>query len=401
MQRKFFGTLYNTYSFFALYANIDGFDHSVPALDDKARPELDRWILSMLNSLIREVDGDLADYEPTRAARAITDFVNDHLSNWYVRLSRKRFWGGGMSEDKLSAYQTLHTCLSVISRLIAPFAPFYADRLYRDLHRLGDKYDQSVHLSDFPVCDDALVDKTLEEEMRYAQTISSMVLALRRKVNIKVRQPLTKILVLTGDAQMIKAIDHVREMIINEVNIKQLVFADNASGIVVKRIKPNFKALGPKFGKDMKEVAAYLGELPQAEILAFERKGVLSYQGQEIAVTDVEIISEDIPGWLVQNEGALTVALDVTITDDLRNEGLARELVNRIQNIRKAKDFNVSDKVIVEILSNESIDPAVRQYMEYISTQVQALEINIISTISDAEILDMDGLEVYVRVEKA
>ncbi|MDO4771511.1 isoleucine--tRNA ligase [Porphyromonas sp.] len=401
VQRKFFGTLYNTYSFFALYANIDGFDHSVPMLDNADRPELDRWILSMLNSLIKEVDKDLNDYEPTRAARAISDFVNDHLSNWYVRLSRKRFWGGGMSEDKLSAYQTLHTCLTVVSRLIAPFAPFYADHLYRDLSRMDERYDSSVHLADFPVCDESVIDKKLEEEMRYAQTISSMILALRRKVNIKVRQPLTKILVLTSDAHQMKAIDNVKEIIINEVNIKQLIFADNASGIVVKRIKPNFKALGPKFGKTMKSVAAYLTELPQEDILAFERNGSMTYEGQEINIADVEIISEDIPGWLVQNEGALTVALDVTITDELRNEGLARELVNRIQNIRKSKNFNVSDKVRVQILSHAEINPAVKDFEDYISTQVQAVEMAVVQNINDAEILDMDGMEVKVKVEKA
>lgn len=401
VSRKFFGTLYNTYSFFALYANIDGFDHSVPMLANEDRPELDRWILSMLNSLIREVDKDLDDYEPTRAARAISDFVNDHLSNWYVRLSRKRFWGGGMSEDKLSAYQTLHTCLTVVSRLIAPFAPFYADRLYRDLGRIDEKHDKSVHLADFPVCDESIINKKLEEEMRYAQTISSMVLALRRKVNIKVRQPLTKILVLTSDAQQMKAIDNVKDIIINEVNIKQLTFADNASGIVVKRVKPNFKALGPKFGKAMKSAAAYLTELAQEDILAFERNGVITYEGQEISVADVEIISEDIPGWLVQNEGSLTVALDVTITDELRNEGIARELVNRIQNIRKAKKFNVSDKVNVRILSHPEVDDAVTEFKDYISNQVQAVSIAIVSDIDNAEVLDMDGLDVKVTVEKA
>ena len=398
VQRKFFSTLYNTYSFYVLYANLDGFDPSTDEVVDE-RPEIDRWVLSMLNSLVENVTEALEEYEPTRAARAIGDFVNDHLSNWYVRLSRKRFWGGGMTPDKRSAYHTLYTCLETLSRLIAPFAPFYADRLYRDLH----KGEESVHLAYFPVSNPEMIDEALEEEMMYAQSLTSLVLALRRKVNIKVRQPLSKLLVLTSDEHTKEAIDHVKELILSEVNVKELTFADSDSGLVTKRIKPNFKALGPKFGKQMKSVAAYLSELDQDQIHTLEKQGEILYPetGAMISLQDVEVISEDIPGWLVLNEGSVTAALDITLTDDLRREGMARELVNRIQNIRKEQDFSVSDKVRIRISETPEIANTLEEFGEYIKVQVQALSIETEKGLSEGSDQDLDGTSVKIYVAKA
>lgn len=396
VQRKFFGTLYNTYSFFALYANLDNFDPETEQVPHAERPELDRWIISALNSLVKKVEEDLDDYEPTKATRAISDFVNDQLSNWYVRLARKRFWGGGMSQDKLSAYQTLYQCLVTVSKLIAPVAPFYADKLYRDL---GESVS-SVHLAMFPAVEEELIDKALEESMSYAQRISSMILALRRRMNIKVRQPLAKFLVLTNDEEVRTSIDKVKDLILNEVNVKELVFADISADVVVKRIKPNFKALGPIFGKEMKQVAAHLSDLPKSDILALEQSGKMEYLGKEILLEHVEIISEDVPGWLVQNEGTITVALDETITPELRLEGLARELVNRIQNIRKAQDFNVSDKIKVVLQHQPDIIEVLKAHEEYIATQVQALSITTEEKV-EGEALELDdNLSVMVKVIK-
>lgn len=398
VQRKFFGTLFNTYSFFALYANIDHFDPESEAIPYEKRPELDRWIISALNSLIKEVTTDLDDYEPTKAARAISDFVNDQLSNWYVRLARKRFWGGGMSEDKVSAYQTLYHCLVTVAKLIAPVSPFYADRLYRDL----TNGDRSVHLTAFPEANEALIHKGLEESMDYAQRISSMVLALRRRMDIKVRQPLSKFLVLTDDAVAREAIDRVKELILNEVNVKELVFADTSADVVQRKIKPNFKALGPVFGKEMKQVAAYLGGLSNKDIIDFQNNGKLEYLGKEILLDQVEVISDDVPGWLVQNEGAITVALDETITPELRLEGLARELVNRIQNIRKAKDFNVSDKINIVLENNSQIEEVLKAHHDYIATQVQALEITMRDLHNEGEPLDLDEeVNLSILINKA
>lgn len=398
VQRKFFGTLFNTYSFFALYANIDHFDPESEAIPYEKRPELDRWIISALNSLIKEVTTDLDDYEPTKAARAISDFVNDQLSNWYVRLARKRFWGGGMSEDKVSAYQTLYHCLVTVAKLIAPVSPFYADRLYRDL----TNGDRSVHLTAFPEADETLIHKGLEESMDYAQRISSMVLALRRRMDIKVRQPLSKFLVLTDDAVARDAIDRVKELILNEVNVKELVFADTSADVVQRKIKPNFKALGPVFGKEMKQVATYLGGLSNKEIIDFQNNGKLEYLGKEILLDQVEVISDDVPGWLVQNEGAITVALDETITPELRLEGLARELVNRIQNIRKAKDFNVSDKINIVLENNSQIEEVLKAHHDYIATQVQALEITMRDLHNEGELLELDEeVSLSILIDKA
>ena len=407
VRRKFFGTLYNTYSFFALYANVDGFDYSEPEVEWSKRPEIDRWILSLLNSLIKDVDSYLENYEPTRAGRAISDFVNDNLSNWYVRLNRRRFWGGGMTTDKLSAYQTLYTCLETVAKLMAPIAPFYADQLFLDLIAVtGREQVESVHLSDFPVYDEAKIDKQLEERMQIAQDVSSMVLALRRKVNIKVRQPLHTLMIPVVDAHQQESIEAVKGLILNEVNVKEMNFVDNTAGILVKKIKPDFKKLGPRYGKIMKKLAAAIQAMSQEEINAFEKAGswTLQVEGQEAVVDrqDVEIISEDIPGWLVANEGRLTVALDITVTEELRKEGLARELVNRVQNLRKSSGFDITDKITISILSCPEMNEAITAYKEYIANQVLAVSIDIFEeAISDATVLDFEDFNLSVKIEKA
>ncbi|MBR5297230.1 MAG: isoleucine--tRNA ligase [Parabacteroides sp.] len=405
VRRKFFGTLYNTYSFFALYANVDGFDYSEPDIDWKDRPEIDRWILSLLNSLVKDVDGFLDNYEPTRAGRAISDFVNDNLSNWYVRLNRRRFWGGGMTTDKLSAYQTLYTCLETVAKLMAPIAPFYGDQLFCDLiAATGRESVASVHLSEFPVCHEEMIDKNLEERMQIAQDISSMVLALRRKVNIKVRQPLQTIMVPVVDAHQQESIEAVKGLILNEVNVKDLKFVDGTAGILVKKVKPDFKKLGPRYGKIMKALAAAIQTMSQEDIIAFEKAGTftLTVDGQVAVIerSDVEIISEDIPGWLVANEGRLTVALDITVTEELRKEGLARELVNRIQNLRKNNGFDVTDKITVSVLSNDIIDATIAEFNTYIANQVQAVTVEVTDVISDATELDFEEFKLSVRIEK-
>ena len=406
VRRKFFGTLYNTYSFFSLYANVDGFDYSEPDVPLNERPEIDRWILSLLNTLVKDVDGFYDTYEPTRAGRAISEFVNDNLSNWYVRLNRRRFWGGGMTTDKLSAYQTLYTCLETIAKLMAPIAPFYADQLFCDLIAVtGRETVESVHLSDFPKYDEALIDKDLEERMKMAQDVSSMVLALRRKVNIKVRQPLQTIMVPVMDAHQQESIEAVKNLILNEVNVKELKFVDNAAGILVKRIKPDFKKLGPRYGKIMKSLAAAIQSMSQEDILAFDAAGTftLNVEGQDATIerTDVEIISDDIPGWLVANEGRLTVALDITVTESLRKEGLARELVNRIQNLRKSNGYDITDKINVTILSTDEMDDAIKEFNEYIANQVLAVSVEITEhAISDATVLDFEDFNLSVRIEK-
>lgn len=400
--RKLFATLYNTYSFFALYANVDGFTPDTPLVPLERRPEIDRWIISLLNSLIKEVDEDLADYEPTKAARAINDFVNDNLSNWYVRLNRKRFWGGEMTEDKLSAYQTLYTCLKTIAMLIAPISPFYADKLYRDLNQDAEA---SVHVASFPVADENVIDHSLEERMHLAQEITSMVLSLRRKVNIKVRQPLSTLMIPVISQSQKEAIDSMSDLILSEVNVKEIKFVDNDGGMLVKRIKPDFKKLGPKFGKSMKAVAKALENASQQDILALEKDGhiTLDLDGTpaKVEAVDVEIISEDIPGWLVTNDGNVTVALDITITDDLKREGIARELVNRIQNIRKGRDFDITDRIDITIAPNDTVEAALEAYRDYIMKQVLAATLDVaeLDTIADDEHLDIDGVEVCVNVK--
>ncbi len=403
--RKLFATLYNTYSFFALYANVDGFDNSEAQIPLAERPEIDRWILSLLNSLVKEVETALDDYEPTRAARAINDFVGDNLSNWYVRLNRKRFWGGEMTTDKLSAYQTLYQCLETIAVLIAPIAPFYADKLYLDLTSVtrGDDAPASVHLTLFPEIDESAIDKDLEERMSYAQQITSMVLALRRKASIKVRQPLGKILLPLSDDSVRSVIEPIVPLILNEVNVHELEMLGSDVAFLVKRVKPDFKKLGPRFGKRMKSVAAAIQALPQPDIARLERDGsiTLVVDGDDAVVpaTDVEIFSEDIPGWLVANEGSLTVALDITVTPELRKEGIARELVNRIQNIRKSRDYSITDRIDITIASSPETDGAVEQFRSYISDQVLATSLTIGEPVAaEAENLDMDGTMVTLSI---
>ncbi len=406
--RKMFATLYNTYSFFTMYANVDDFDPEQAQIPVANRPEIDRWVLSLLNSLIKEVSDDLENYEPTKAARAIGDFVNNNLSNWYVRLNRKRFWGGGMSEDKLAAFQTLYTCLETVSRLIAPFSPFYADRLYRDLHLADADSGCSVHLADFPMADESLIDSALENRMGLAQQATSMVLALRRKVNIKVRQPLAKLMIPVVDDAQREALEQVKSLILSEVNVKTMEFVDADSGVLVKRVKPDFKKLGPKFGKQMKAVAAVLAGLDTPAINRLERDGSIriNLDGSEATVeaTDVEIISEDIPGWLVANEGSLTVALDIVVSDELRREGIARDIINRVQNIRKERDYNITDRITLVFEPSKLIDEAVREYSEYISRQVLAdaiVSAPVDHADPDVAELKLDDADVFVKISLA
>ena len=405
VRRKFFGTLYNTYSFFALYANVDGFTYAEEDVPMNERPEIDRWILSLLNSLIKNVDACFADYEPTKAGRLITDFVNDNLSNWYVRLNRKRFWGSAMSTDKLSAYQTLYTCLETVAKLMAPIAPFYADRLYMDLIAVTGR-DQvvSVHLAKFPVADENLINAELEARMQMAQDVTSMVLALRRKVNIKVRQPLQCIMIPVVDEAQKQHIEAVKDLIMNEVNVKEIKFVDGAAGVLVKKVKCDFKKLGPKFGKQMKAVAAAVAGMSQEAIAELEKNGSYTFQldGADAVVeaADVEIFSEDIPGWLVANEGKLTVALEVTVTDELKREGIARELVNRIQNIRKSSGFEITDKIAIVLSKNSNTDDAINEYNTYICNQVLANSLTLADEVVDGTELNFDDFSLYVNVTK-
>lgn len=394
---KFFGKLHNTYSFFALYANLCDFDFAAPQVPLAERPEIDRWIISVLNSLVKEVTDDIEDYELTKAARAISDFVVNNLSNWYVRLNRSRFWDGD-----LAANQTLYQSLKTVAMLMAPIAPFYADMLYRDL--TGS--DTSVHLAAYPKADEAAIDSKLEKRMAIAQQITSMVLSLRRKKNLKVKQPLTAIMIPVLDEAQKQDIEAVADLIMSEVNVKGINYVGGDAGILVKRIKPDFKKLGPKFGKNMKAAAQALTSLEQSQIAQFEKDGkiALTLNGEEAVVelADVEVISEDIPGWLVANDGNITVALDITITDDLRKEGIARELVNRIQNVRKSKDFNITDRIVVKITPDEHVNDAVAQFKDYIAKQVLALAIEL-APVEGADViaLDMDDYELKITVDKA
>ena len=401
VRRKFFGTLYNTYSFFALYANVDGFTGDETAVPVDERPEIDRWILSLLNTLIKDVTEQYENYEPTRAGRAISDFVQENLSNWYVRLNRKRFWGGTMDADKLAAYQTLYECLVTVSRLMAPIAPFYADQLYRDL--TGDK---SVHLAAFPVCDDDRIDTYLEGCMQLAQQATSMILALRKKANKKVRQPLQKAVVPVPNESVMQQLQHVADLVKTEVNIKELQIVTNENSTVklVKRIKPNFKTLGKKYGKQMKEIAAAIAVLTQDRIADIETRGqiVLPLPSGEVEVelADVEIATEDMPGWLVANEGNLTVALDIEVTDELRQEGIARELVNRIQNLRKSNGYEITDKIAVTIESNNEVNTAVANFKDYIAAQVLAQSLIVADKVENPIALDFEDFVVNISIEK-
>ncbi len=400
VSRKFFGTLYNTYSFFALYANVDGFDCSLPQVPYAERPEIDRWILSLLNSLIKEVSRQMEDYEPTKAARAIQDFVCDNLSNWYVRLNRKRFWGGEMTTDKLSAYQTLYECLKAVSMLVAPISPFVSDRIYRDL--TGGV--SSVHIAIYPEVDADAIDLKLEEQMQIAQDITSMVLSLRRKKNLKVKQPLTQIMIPVLDEQQRRDIEAMSQLIMNEVNVKELKFVSNEDGVLVKKVKPDFKKLGPKFGTVMKQLSKSIAGMSQKDIMDFERDGSFTFDidGKPVTITadDAEVYSEDIPGWLVANSGKLTVALDITVTEELKREGVAREIVNRIQNLRKGKNFEITDRINVTISCSEPIAAAINDFKDYISKQVLACGIEVVSDIENAEEVQLDDETLRILVEK-
>ena len=406
VSKKLFATLYNTYKFFALYANVDGFTGSEPQLPADKRPEIDRWILSLLNTLIAEVTADLDDYEPTKAARAIEEFVNDNLSNWYVRLNRRRFWAGEMNDDKLSAYQTLYACLKTVALLLAPFAPFYSDRLYSDLVAPANEKEgyASVHLADFPVADPALVDKDLEKRMNLAQVITSNVLGLRRKVNMKVRQPLQTLLIPVIDARQKEDLEKITNIVLDEVNVKNIKLVDNEESGLVKRVKADFKKLGPKYGKIMKDLGKAITSMSQKDISLLEKNGEFTFDSLPgspvVTLEDVEVIPEDIPGWLVANDGNVTVALDVTLTPELKNEGMARELINRIQNIRKSSDFEITDKVFVTLTPTESVKAALDQFGDYIAAQVLAEDISLAELAEGESVteLDIDGEKILAKV---
>lgn len=406
VKRKFFGTLYNTYSFFALYANIDGFCYAEAEVPFETRPEIDRWILSLLNTLIKEVENAYENYEPTRAGRLIQDFVNEQLSNWYVRLNRKRFWGGKPSTDKTAAYQTLYTCLETVAVLASPIAPFFTDQLFVDLNRVTGRHSEvSVHLASFPKCNNQLIDKSLEQRMQMAQSICSLVLALRRKVSIKVRQPLGKIMIPILDENSHQQIQAVENLILSEVNVKQLEYLSDTADILVKKIKPNFKTLGPRYGKQMKDITAQIARMSQADIAALERNGGfvirLGEQQIDLSLADVEIMSEDIPGWLVASDAQFTVALDITITNELRNEGIAREIINRVQNIRKEQGLEVTDKIDISIARHDGLDQAVEQFAEHIAGQTLALQVKLVDNLQNGLQVDLDdNLKTLILVEK-
>lgn len=405
VRRKFFGTLYNTYSFFALYANIDGFSYKEAEVPLAERPEIDRWILSELNTLIKNVDEFYADYEPTRAARAISDFVQENLSNWYVRLCRRRFWKGEYAQDKIAAYQTLYTCLETVAKLSAPIAPFFMDKLYKDLTAATNKENfESVHLADFPVSNAAMIDKALESRMEKAQTVSSLVLSLRKKEMIKVRQPLQKVMIPVLDATQKAEIEAVSDLIKAEVNVKEVELLDDASGILVKQIKPNFKALGPRFGKDMGAVSKEIQNFTQDQIVALEKTGAIDIQLSDkvvnLTIDDVEITSQDIEGWLVANANGITVALDITISDELKQEGISREIVNRIQNIRKDSGFEVTDKIQVTILKHPELETAVLANEAYIKSETLTETISFVETLQDGVEVEFDEIVSKILISK-
>ena len=405
VSRKLFATLYNTYKFFALYANVDGFTGDETAVAAADRPEIDRWILSLLNSLVKEVESSLDDYEPTHAARAIEEFVGDNLSNWYVRLNRRRFWAGEMTTDKLSAYQTLYTCLTTVARLMAPFAPFFAERLWLDLTRGSEEEGYaSVHLAFFPECDDTLVDRDLEHRMSIAQTITSNVLALRRKVNLKVRQPLQTLLIPVMDTVQKSSVEAVADLLKSELNVKEIKVVDNEESGLVKRVKADFKKLGPRYGKIMKDLGKSISSMTAQDIAELEKSGEFTFTalpGQPVVtLDDVEIIPEDVPGWLVANDGSITVALDVTVTPELRREGMARELINRIQNLRKAKDFEITDRIDVLLSDSGDVKEAVESFGDYIAAQVLANSLRVSADMpaEAVELEDIDGLVVKAAI---
>ncbi|HEX7365790.1 MAG TPA: isoleucine--tRNA ligase [Pelobium sp.] len=405
VRRKFFGTLYNTYAFFVLYANIDKFTYAEADIDLANRPEIDQWIISLLNTLTKEVDEFYNDFEPTKAARSVQNFVDEHLSNWFVRLSRRRFWKGDYTEDKISAYQTLYTCLITISKLMSPIAPFFSDRLFNDLNSVTKKESvESVHLADFPAYQNSLINKDLEERMQLAQDISSMVLSLRKKVGINVRQPLSKILVPVLDGNFQSKVEKVKELILSETNIKELEYITDTAGIITKKIKPNFKSLGKKLGKDMKVVAAQISAFTDANIVEFEQKGSVTLNADEnsyrILPEDVEIIAEDVPGWQVTNLGKLTVALDVNISQELKEEGIAREVINRIQNLRKDLGFDVTDKIKVTLQNNDLIRNAVANNLSYICAEILASSLEWSNDVENGQTIEIEETKILTRLKK-
>ncbi|MBN1821410.1 MAG: isoleucine--tRNA ligase [Prolixibacteraceae bacterium] len=408
VRRKFFGTLYNTYNFFALYANVDGFICKEKEIPVSERPEIDRWIISLLNSLVKEVGESYENYEPTRAGRAISEFVTENLSNWFVRLSRKRYWGGEYDSDKISAYQTLYSCLINIAKLMAPVAPFYADLLYSDLNSItGKEAMQSVHLADFPGFSENLIDKELEEKMQIAQKASSMILALRRKEKLKVRQPLSKIMIPVLNDHFREQLDSVKDIILTEVNVKDVEYLHDTTGIIKKKVKPDFKALGPKYGKLMKFIAGSVAKFTQDDIAEIELNGfkkiVAGEETINLSIEDVEIVTEDIPGWTVASEGNLTIALDINVTESLRQEGIARELINKIQNIRKENNYEVTDRIRLKIESNKILNEAVVNFKDYISNQTLANELSLVDNLDEkaAKTVEIDSeLNVLISVEK-
>lgn len=407
VRRRFFGTLYNTYSFFVLYANIDGFKYEQADVPLDQRQEIDRWIISQLNTLIGEVDAAYADYDVTLATRRVMTFVNDHLSNWYVRLCRRRFWKGDYSSDKIAAYQTLYHCLTTVTKLMAPVAPFFADWLYGNLNSATQKEASiSVHLTDFPTVDESAIDKALEERMDYAQRISSLVLSIRKTEKIRVRQPLKRALLPILDASFQQQVEEVKDLILAEVNVKDLEYITDTSGIVTKKIKPNFRTLGRRLGKQMKDAVQIINGLGQEDIQQIEQDNLyqLSINGDtfDLTLEDFEIITEDIPGWQVANDGPLTVALDVTITEALEAEGMARDLVNRIQNIRKDKNFEVTDKIAVTVEQHEAVNAAIAQFGDYIKSETLALSLEMSTDIEQGEAIELPGeVKLQISVQKA
>jgi isoleucyl-tRNA synthetase len=400
VRRKFFGTIYNTYSFFALYANVDGFDGSEPEVPVAERQEIDRWLISLLNTLVKNSVAAYEDYDFTTAGRLIQDFVCDNLSNWYVRLNRKRFWGGGLTPDKIAAYQTLYEALKTVALLSAPIAPFYMDLLWCDLVPGAE----SVHFEQMPAYNEEYIDTALEERMDLAQLSSSMVLALRRKVNIKVRQPLAKLIIPVLDRSIEEQLEMVKEIILNEVNVKEMEFIHDTTGVITKKIKPNFKTLGKRYGKQMKEIAASFVNLSQETISEIEKAGdyTLALPSGDVilSVEDYEITSEDMPGWLVATEGKLTVALDITVTDALRREGVARELINRIQNLRKESGFEVTDRIKVFIQSNPEIEDSLSDFNSYVCEQTLSKSITLTENCEDGTPVEWDDGELRISVVK-
>ncbi|MBC7653654.1 MAG: class I tRNA ligase family protein, partial [Oligoflexus sp.] len=401
VRRKFFGTLYNTYAFFTLYANIDKFSYQEADIDLDKRPEIDQWIISLLNTLSQDADAFYNDFEPTKAARAIQNFVDEHLSNWYVRLCRRRFWKGDYTEDKISAYQTLYTCLITISKLMSPIAPFFSDRLFNDLNSITNKEKfESVHLADFPDYHANLVNKDLEERMQLAQDISSMVLSLRKKVSINVRQPLGKILLPVLDNAFQEKVEKVKELILSETNIKEIEYINDTAGIIKKKIKPNFKSLGKKLGKDMKAVADKIVAFDDHKIAELEQNGSFQIDDYDILLEDVEIIAEDVPGWQVTNLGKLTVALDINISQELKEEGLAREVVNRIQNLRKELGFEVTDKIKIALENNQLIAKAVENNLSYICAEILANSLLLEDKIDSETVIEIEETNLKITILK-